>query len=230
MSNAVQFSVISIGAMERNALWNERESVRTGHATTTLITAGDRRILVDPGLPGPALQARLAERVNLEPGAITDVFLTSFKPETTRAIELFSNATWWISEAEREGVGVPLIGQLTHAADAGERELASMLERDVAVLRECKVSEQSLAPDVDLFPLPGVTPGLTGLILGLPQATVLVTGDAIPTAEHLDRGEVPPTAADLEAARESFMEAVEIADLFILGRDNLTMNQTKRPF
>ena len=48
----MQFRVISIGASASHALWNEREAVRTGHATTTLIQSGDRTILVDPGLRG----------------------------------------------------------------------------------------------------------------------------------------------------------------------------------
>ena len=37
-------------------------------------------------------------------------------------------------------------------------------------------------------------------------------------------------AADVEQARESFQEAVEIADVLIPGRDNLIVNPTKRPF
>jgi hypothetical protein len=34
--------------------------------------------------------------------------------------------------------------------------------------------------------------------------------------------------ADLEAAQESFREAVEIADLLILGRDNVVLNPLGR--
>ena len=36
--------VISIGTLSANPLWGEREAVRTGHATTTLIQAGQRTI------------------------------------------------------------------------------------------------------------------------------------------------------------------------------------------
>ena len=64
---AIRFDIISIGTLSRNRLWNEREPVRTPHATTTLIRAGDRRILVDPGLPPPALAARLFERTGMRP-------------------------------------------------------------------------------------------------------------------------------------------------------------------
>ena len=43
--------VISIGALSSHELWDEKGSLRTAHATTTLIRSGDRVILVDPGLP-----------------------------------------------------------------------------------------------------------------------------------------------------------------------------------
>jgi hypothetical protein len=37
-------------------------------------------------------------------------------------------------------------------------------------------------------------------------------------------------AADTDQARESFAEAVEIADVLVLGRDNAVSNPTKRGF
>jgi glyoxylase-like metal-dependent hydrolase (beta-lactamase superfamily II) len=74
---------------------------------------------------------------------------------------------------------------------------------------------------VDLFPLPGVTPGACGLLLSLPRTTVLVCGDAVATIEHLEQGKVLPSCYDTEQARASFAEALQIADLLILGRDNI---------
>lgn len=70
------------GDFDRNALgdllWGERQAVRTGHATTTLVVEGEMKLLIDPGLPGTVIAARLAERANLSPADITHVFLTSF--------------------------------------------------------------------------------------------------------------------------------------------------------
>jgi hypothetical protein len=57
---------------------------------------------------------------------------------------------------------------------------------------------------------------------------VLVCGDAVATAEHLERGMVLPHPHDVEQARASFMEAVEIADLIVAGRDNLLVNPMRR--
>ena len=78
---------------------------------------------------------------------------------------------------------------------------------------------------VDLFPLPGVTPGMCGLLVAEPNRTTVICGDAIPTLEHYEQGKVLKHAADATAAMESFKEAIEIADVLVLGRDNIVFNQ-----
>lgn len=217
----IDFRIVSIGTLAAHPLWDEKVPVRAGHATTTLIRAGKRNILVDPGLPGPAVSARLGERSGLRADQITDVFLTSFKPETSRGVTAFDKAAWWVSSPEREGVGVPLVRRLHEAAEAGDEELKAALEIDVAVLHRCQPAPDRLAPGIDLFPLPGVTPGLTGLLIALPRSTLHVCGDAVATLEHLERGMVLNGSFDVAQAQESFKEAVEIADELVLGRDNI---------
>lgn len=233
--------IISLGTMAANPLWNESSAVRTGHATTTLIAAGDKRILVDPGLPEVALAARLHERAGIRPAAITDVFLTCFKPDMTRGLRLFDHARWWIHQDERESVGLVLGETLRRAMQSGDfaqdadfggdhpDPLEALRER-LAQLRNCKPAPDRLADRVDLFPLPGVTPGLCGLLLAAPTHTILICSDAVPDGEHLARGRVPDDSADVEQAKASFTEAVEVADLLICGRDGMVLNPTKRPF
>jgi glyoxylase-like metal-dependent hydrolase (beta-lactamase superfamily II) len=222
--------VISIGALDLHPLWGERVATRSGHATTTLIRSGGRAILVDPGLPAQALVPRLNERSGLTPDKITHVFLTSFHPHTRRALAAFPEATWWISETERETVGVPLATALRDAMEANDEDTADALHKDVSLLQRCAPAPDEIAERVSLFPLPGVTPGMTGLLVADAQHTLVVTGDAIPTVEHLTQGQAPRHATDVERARASLLEAVEIADLLILGRDNLVVNPVKRPF
>lgn len=231
--------VISIGAMGANDLWGERKPVRTGHATTTLIEAPSlddksviHRILVDPGLPEAALVARLRERANLSPDDITHVFLTSFHPECRRAITAFERAQWLIGDRERETVGIPLAEGLKRLAtnfESPDADVEAVLRADVAVLSRCEPAGDAIAQGVALFPLPGVSPGLCGLLLE-GRETTLICGDAIPTAEHLEKGRVPTNAADPELAKESLQEAVEIADVLVPGRDNVLVNPTRRPF
>lgn len=255
--------IISIGAMSAHPLWGERGHVRTGHATTTLISHGHHKLLIDPGLPPTVLTARLAERANLSPKDITHVFLTSFHPDARRGLPLFEDAKWLISEAEREAVGTALALRLrdliergapradddldadlpahpasAHAPEPSEADdpmvalslERALLEREVATLRRFAAAPDELLPHVDLFPLHGVTPGSTGVLVEGTRGTTLVCGDAIPTIEHLERGQVLTNASDVELARDAMREAIEIADLLILGRDNLIPNTMRGPF
>ena len=226
--------IISIGALATHPLWGERSAVRSGHSTTTLIRAGKKAILVDPGLPDQVIVARLAERAAIKPADITHVFLTSFNPELRRGILAFQGATWWISGTERDAIGSALVARVQEAAEEGDEALAATLRQEIAILHKCQPAPDHLADDkgerIDLFPLPGLTPGLTGLLIAGSRYTTLVCGDAIPTIEHLEQGQVLQDAVDVDKARESFTEAIEIADLLVLGRDNLVVNPTKRPF
>lgn len=216
--------VISIGALAANPLWNERTPVRTGHATSTLIRTERAVILVDPGLPEQMIEARLGERAGIRPDDVTHIFLTSFQADTHRGIQAFETATWYISRAEREGAGIPLINHLRRAAEGDDPELTEHLQREVAILQRCKEAPDKLARGVDIFPLHGVTAGLTGLLVTDDDQTILIAGDAVPTIEHLEKGMVLTDAADVKAARESLAEAIEVADLIICGRDNICIN------
>jgi glyoxylase-like metal-dependent hydrolase (beta-lactamase superfamily II) len=223
-----EYRIISIGTLAAHPLWEEKVPVRTGHATTTLIAAGEARILVDPSLPAPALFARMSERTRLRPDEITHVFLTSMEPERRRALRDLSAARWLVHEAERESALAEARSTLSDARETDDDELASLAQQELDLIQRCEAAPDALAPNVDLFPLPGVTPGTCGLLIALPAATVLICGDAIATYEHLAQGQVLPGAASISQAQDSFREAVEIADILILGRDNLAINPLRR--
>jgi glyoxylase-like metal-dependent hydrolase (beta-lactamase superfamily II) len=222
----MEYRVISIGTLSRNEMWAGDTGNRTPHATTTLVRSGGKTILIDPGLPPQIIAARLKERSGLEPDQVTDVFLTNFRPAHRWGLEAFGNANWFISEMEREAIGIHLVQHFNEAQDDEARE---MIQQDIAMLKRCKPAPDRLADQVDLFPLPGYSPGNCGLLLCHSNSTTLVAGDAIPTAEHLESGRILQSAHDLEQARESFVEAVEIADVIIPGHDNLLLNPTRRP-
>ncbi len=226
---SVNYRVISIGTLASHPLWEEPLEARTGHATTTLIQTDDANILVDPSLPPQALLARLDERSNIKAQQITHVFLTAADVLHRRALAAFSNATWLIHEPELDAINAALTTQLEEAQRRDEHEIAAAIEQEQEILRNCQPADDSIVPGVDLFPLPGITQGSCGLLLPLPRATVLICGDAVATFEHLEQGKVLPACYDIEQAQESFTDAVEIADLLILGRDNLTLNPLRRP-
>ncbi len=180
----MDYRVISIGALSQHELWPIQGEQRTPHATTTLIRSGDRVILVDPGLPDPIISARLMERSGLAPEAITDVFLTNFRPAHRRGLMSFPKARWLIGETEREFIGLHLVDRFKREQDASVREI---LNQDIAILKRCVNAPDRLAPQVDLFPLPGYTPGTCGLILTPMSQTIVVAGEAVATVEHHHR-------------------------------------------
>jgi glyoxylase-like metal-dependent hydrolase (beta-lactamase superfamily II) len=222
MGMSLRIDVISIGTLSRNRIWGETHALRTPHATTTLIRAGGEMILVDPGLPGPILAARLQERSGVRPEQITAVFLTNFRPAHRAGLGVFDKARRLIHEPEQQWAHE----QLTRLIDsAPEQDVdRKMLQDELAMLDTFKPAEDSVARGVDLFPLPGYTPGTCGLLVAMPALTALLAGDAVATQDHFLAGQVLPDAHDIRRAQESMAEIYEIADLIIPGHDNLFLN------
>jgi glyoxylase-like metal-dependent hydrolase (beta-lactamase superfamily II) len=208
----VRIDIISIGTLARNLLWNESSARRTGHATTVLITAGKRSIVVNPGLPAPALQARFNERLGGKVDSVTDVFLTHIGNDTLSGIELFEHAKWWCSETERD--------ELDRRIDR-ERADATMLRE---LHKRLQPVPDKLAPGVDLFPLPGFTAGTCGLLVSAPLTTTLIAGPAVATLDHFLAGQVLPEVQELDKAKASLAEVYEIADIVVPGYDNYFTN------
>ncbi|UCD74376.1 MAG: MBL fold metallo-hydrolase [Phycisphaerales bacterium] len=220
----IEYRIISIGTLAAHPLWNEKGEVRTGHPTTTLISSGETHILVNPGLPAAILGARMGERTNVRPDQITHVFLTALSQDHYRALPAFEKAEWYAYETEGIAALAGLRDQLQRAEEGGDEGLIETVRNHMEIIRRCRAAEDSLVQGVDLFPLPGVTPGTCGLLLALPRQTVLIAGDAVATLEHLQQGKVLPHSASIEQAQDSFREAIEIADIIIPGRDNLVFN------
>lgn len=219
---SIRFDIISIGTLSRNRLWNEQEAARTPHATTTLIRAGKRHILVDPGLPAAALGARLFERAGVRPEQIDTVFLTNFRPAHRAGLALFSKAKHLIHELEQQASRQHL--ELMISQSPEEDIDHKLLEQELTLLESLHPADDKLAPGVDLFPLFGYTPGTCGLLLSLTTVTVLIAGDAVPTQDHFLAGQVLPDTWDIKAAHEALSEAYEIADLIVPGHDNVFLN------
>ena len=209
---SVRLDIISIGTLARNLLWEEPGPRRTGHATTTLVRAGKRTIVVNPGLPAPALQARFNERLGGKIETVTDVFLTHIANDTIAGLELFEHAKWWVSEAERE---------LFAKRVEREKENAKVLRE---LLKRLTIAPDKLAPAVDLFPLPGFTAGTCGLLIAAPLSTTLIAGPAVATLDHFLAGQVLPEVAHLDQAKDSLKEVYEIADQVVPGYDNYFAN------
>jgi glyoxylase-like metal-dependent hydrolase (beta-lactamase superfamily II) len=217
---AIEYSVISIGTLSRNRLWDESAAVRAPHATTTLVIDGDRKILVDPSLPGKILEARYNERTGGTLADITDVFCTTLRPIHRRGLDALAHAAWWCGEIEMETYAHHL-QELLESAERLDAEQAAAIEADIEIVRKFKPAPEKFTPQIHLYPLTGASIGSSGLLLAEPTNTVLVAGDAVVTAEHFSRGQIWQGCTDTEAALESLQDIIEIADVIIPGHDNI---------
>lgn len=220
--SSLRVDIISIGTLSRNRVWGETTPVRTAHATTTLIRSGKQVILVDPGLPAQILAARLNERTGLRPEQVTAVFLTNFRPAHRAGLATFPKARLFIHEAEQQWTHQQLTSLIRQAPD--EDIDRRILEQELDLLEKAKPAEDRLAKQVDLFPLPGYTPGTCALLVALPMVTILIAGDAVPSQDHFLAGQVLPDSGNIQQAQQSLTEVYEIADLIVPGHDNLFLN------
>ena len=219
-----RYRVISIGTLARNTLWNEPQAIRMGHATTTLVESDDALIVVDPSLPAPVLAARIHERSGRPPSDVTHVFCTGFSDDLVGGIEAFPEAMWMCSAVELEHAASALEDDLDAAQRHEEAASLKQLHFLKAVHDKMHVCPDTIVDGVDLFPLPGVRPGTAGLLLLQPSRTVLIAGDAVATGEHLEKGQILQECFDREQALASMIEAIEIADIIVPGRDNVVLN------
>jgi len=200
----VRLDVLAIGSLAKNPYWGEKAAVREEYATVTLVRTGDAVIVVDPGWPAEVLRAALHYRAGLEPDSVTGVFLTHFDPAHRRGLALFEEATWWMYDEEIRYWDAEL------PVDSPDRRPLARIEE----------APERLAPGVDLFPTFGHTPGHTSLLVCTAIHTAVVAGDAVLTREHFERANLGDPPYDLEKAKESFREVVEIADSIVPGHDN----------
>lgn len=217
----VRVDVISIGTLSRNLIWKETEPVRTPHATCTLIRTRGRNILVDPGLTPQIIAARLFERTGLKPQDIDTVFATTARPAHRSGDHAFPNASKFMHENELQ-TSVRHLERLLEETDDAQQQ--QFLQREIEQLASYKPAEDKIAPQVDLFPLVGFTPGTCGLLISAATHTVLIASDAVASQDHFLAGQVLPGCFNLEQAKESLEEVYEIADIIIPGHDNLFLN------
>jgi glyoxylase-like metal-dependent hydrolase (beta-lactamase superfamily II) len=214
------YDIISIGTLSRNRFWDESAPMRHAHATTTLIRDGNHTILVDPSLPAELLSQRLNERTGLTPDAISAVFLTTCRPVHRRSLTLFDEADWLMSATEIETMRTQLNAHVERADQAGE-PVDALVDQELALLGRFTPAPEKLTPRVHLFPTPGPTLGSATLLLVPATHTIAVVGDVVVSRDYYHAGRVFEQVADVDQARESFREIIEIADQIIPGHDNL---------
>jgi len=229
---AVEYKVISIGALSRNSFWGETHSVRTPHATTTLVVSGDQKILVDPALPGPVLNARLFERAGITTPAITAVFLTTFRAAHRGGLAAFEKARWFVHEREKKQArrileemyrrsGCVCRGARAQRDQEGHEDVRKRIAAELELLDRCEAAPEKPADQVEVFPSPGASAGCCGLLLTPPVGAILITGDAVINVEYLEHGRVWDESFDVKQAQQSMQDILEVADVIVPGHDNV---------
>lgn len=217
----VDYSIISIGTLACNPLWGEGDAVRSAHATTTLVTSGEERILIDPSLPAAALDARLYERSGLRLKDITKVFLTSFRACHRMALPVMDDVPWFLHDDEKAYVDAYLRDLIKHSAGEVSADDRQRLGDELDLLHRCKSAPTQLARDVQIFPSPGATPGCCAVLLTPVVGTVVVAGEAIISRIYLEQGRVSDESADATVAQQSMQDILEVADFIVPGYDNV---------
>ena len=220
---SVEYRIISIGTLGSNLLWNEQGKLRTQHSTTTLVTENERRILVDPSLPAEILDARMFERTGSRLDSVTDVFCTTLHPSARRALPGLGGAAWWCAETELRDFDRHLDSLQDQAGRMNADETLD-IEDEKNIVRRFKPAPDKFTPNINIFPLPGYSSGCAGLLLTPATHTVLIAGPAAPTREHIEGGVVWEHCADRDAAKESLVEILGIADVIVPGFDNVMLS------
>lgn len=184
-----------------------------GWSSVTLVAVAGRILLVDTGSYGDRslLLSRL-RAAGISPGEVDGVFLTHFHYDHVLNFDLFPNAVFYLSEEEIRyvtGNGHRL------ANDPYVPALAyPLLGPQIAPFS----GEVEIIPGLRTVPLPGHTPGMTGLLLE--EEGVLIAGDGIKNGREFLQRLAPPTFGSQEEALESYVRAEAVARIIVPGHDS----------
>lgn len=173
---------------------------------------GTKTTLVDVAHVGrrQLLVARLAE-MGLTPNDIDQVVLTHAHWDHILNLDVFPNAQVLVHRNEREYVRNP-----KETDWATPRYVTQILES--SKLREVADGEE-IDDDVRVLATPGHSRGSISLLVGGPQGTVAVCGDALPNSLSVRTGLPRLVFWDVEAAKVSIRTLLERARHFYPGHD-----------
>lgn len=168
---------------------------------------------------------RELERVNLTPDDIDIVVNSHLHCDHCGCNEFFTKATFYVHEDELAVVRDP--------DSEGKGYFRAEWDHPMPMVE--------IAGETDLFddgrlvllPLPGHTPGLTGLLAGLPQSgEYLLTSDAVAIRENLDPDVMPKNLWSPDRQTDSLVEIERIAKsgaTVVLGHDLAQWSTFKPP-
>jgi glyoxylase-like metal-dependent hydrolase (beta-lactamase superfamily II) len=178
---------------EPHARWIDHEGNLVFPFGCFIVRSGDRRVLIDTGLgpiqagayKGGALLGQLSE-AGVKPEDIDVVFITHLHADHCGSAALkvgeqmrptFPNATYRWTSAEQ-------------TYWSGDLPAGTFARRDIfaAVAPQFEAADggASLAPGIDVYSMPGHTPGHAGLVLSSGDARAFILGDGISCPAQLE--------------------------------------------
>ena len=184
-----------------------------GWSTVALVQTGQHNMLVDTGSYGDRAQLlESLETAELLPENVDALFLTHFHYDHILNFDLFPNAVIRMSIEEINYVNKG--GYQISKDPFVPAALYPLLSDRVKPFS----GEVELLTGVRTVPLPGHTPGMTGLLLE--KDGILLAGDGIKNGYEFTRGQPPPAFGDSEEALRSYRRGSEVAQIVIPGHDN----------
>ncbi|MDP6548831.1 MAG: MBL fold metallo-hydrolase [Dehalococcoidia bacterium] len=183
-----------------------------GYSTISLLTVGNRNIVVDTGptsrrgLLFKALQTR-----NLTPDDIDTVILTHLHWDHCQNTDLFRNARVLVHPTELDYARNP---------NRGDFAVAWYVAETLDKARIDLISDgDSIAEGVSVIDTPGHTKGHISIIVGDGDEGMLLAGDALPDSGTVKRGLPYNVFWDVEDARASVEKMVHSSKVFYPGHD-----------
>jgi glyoxylase-like metal-dependent hydrolase (beta-lactamase superfamily II) len=200
--------------------WTDHEGKLVFPFGCFVVRSGDKRVLIDTGLGpitfgeyrGGELLGQLAE-AGVKPGDIDVVFITHLHADHCGSAALkvdgerratFPNATYrWTAAEQAHWTGTDLAGA----------SVARSVSAVVGLRWEAADGGASLAPGIDVYAMPGHTPGHAGVVLSSGDARAFILGDGISCPVQLEEpewsglGDVDPKLA--RRSQEALAREVE---------------------
>ena len=183
-----------------------------GWSTISLLTVGERRMLIDTG---PASRranlVKALASLSLEPEDIDTVILTHLHWDHCQNTDLFKNARIVVHPKELDYARNP---------NRGDRSAAWYIADMLGKMKAEPASDgDSIADGVSVIDTPGHTKGHISVLLESGGEKVLVAGDALPDSGTVKRRLPYNVFWDVDDATESVEKMLDTARVFYPGHD-----------